>query len=441
MTRRMPRARSGITLTEILISILILGVGMVSLATLFPIGLLRLRDAQRNSRSTLLYYSAGNDLQARDCFNFASFPSSWYGPTIPGTGGTASAFVAAGYNAQGYDPWAHDPLISGGADVGVTRTIGRGLPVMYDPLWWSVILPQVAGQASNGTLASTTGPLPASPAGRFGAATTALHTDSGTGNAASAAGLQRLTNFITLGDPSLFVSQDDLVTMASGPSSQNTPPTATTPGSYDFGSPVLPVLTYANSSSIPRTQNDWSYSWAFTGQRIHVNEFTAYVGSIVVFNNRPFAVGTGGVPAGERVVEGIFGYGRGNAVGVSTGDPRLVLLRWPSSQPDPDVAVGSWLADVTYEQNGTTATSKFTSNPGIGSLQRCHWYRVAKRSVPVPDPDATNYGGYRRMTVTLAAPVVERTLLTAGSDVPVITNAALLCPSVVNVIPKVVYSR
>ena len=430
MTRRTPRARSGITLTEILISILILGVGMVSLATLFPIGLLRLRDAQRNSRSTLLFDSAGNDIQARDLFNKASFDISWYGATIPGTTGPANSAFGA------YDPWAQDP----GAGGGVTRTIGQGVPVMYDPLWWSVILKQAAGQAPNGTLTSTAGPLPASAAGRFGAAATALHADSG-GLAASAAGLQRLTNFIALGDPSLFVSPDDLVTMASGPAAQNTPPTATAPGSYNFGSPVLPVLDYANSTSVPSTQNDWSYSWAFTGQRINVNDFTAYVGSIVVFNNRPFALGAGGVPAGERVVEGIFGYGRGNASGVSTGDPRLVLLRWPNTQPDPDVAVGSWLADVTYEQNGTTATTKTTANPRIGSLQRCHWYRVARRSVPVPDPDATNYGGYRRMTVTLAAPVVERTLLTAGSDVPVITNAALLCPSVVNVIPKVVYSR
>ena len=39
-----PRRRAGITLTEILISIMILGIGMVSLATLFPIGLLRLRE-------------------------------------------------------------------------------------------------------------------------------------------------------------------------------------------------------------------------------------------------------------------------------------------------------------------------------------------------------------------------------------------------------------
>ena len=46
--------RRGITLTEILISILIMGVGLVSLATLFPIGLLRLREAQRQTRSAYL---------------------------------------------------------------------------------------------------------------------------------------------------------------------------------------------------------------------------------------------------------------------------------------------------------------------------------------------------------------------------------------------------
>ena len=59
-----PRS-AGITLTEILISILILGVGLVSLATLFPIGLLRLREAQRQTRSAYLFQSATADVESR----------------------------------------------------------------------------------------------------------------------------------------------------------------------------------------------------------------------------------------------------------------------------------------------------------------------------------------------------------------------------------------
>ena len=69
-TSRPPR---GITLTEILISILILGVGLVSLATLFPIGLLRLREAQRQTRSAYLFESATADAAARGLLSTNSF--------------------------------------------------------------------------------------------------------------------------------------------------------------------------------------------------------------------------------------------------------------------------------------------------------------------------------------------------------------------------------
>src|ERR1700675_742240 len=67
------RRRSGITLTEILIAIMILGVGLVSLATLFPIGLLRLRDAARSSRTKYLVDSAAADGTARGLLNPNSF--------------------------------------------------------------------------------------------------------------------------------------------------------------------------------------------------------------------------------------------------------------------------------------------------------------------------------------------------------------------------------
>ena len=60
---------AGITLTEIMISIMILGIGLISLATLFPIGLLRLREAQRQTRSAYLSESAAADVAARGLFD------------------------------------------------------------------------------------------------------------------------------------------------------------------------------------------------------------------------------------------------------------------------------------------------------------------------------------------------------------------------------------
>ena len=81
------RPRAGITLIEILISIMILGIGLVSLATLFPIGLLWLRDAQRQSRSAFLAESAQSDMAARALLVKSTFLdpafSPWYTSQTP----------------------------------------------------------------------------------------------------------------------------------------------------------------------------------------------------------------------------------------------------------------------------------------------------------------------------------------------------------------------
>ena len=72
-TDELGRWARGITLTEILIAIMILGVGLVSLATLFPIGLLRLRDATRYTRTKYLVDSAARTATARSLLNPTSF--------------------------------------------------------------------------------------------------------------------------------------------------------------------------------------------------------------------------------------------------------------------------------------------------------------------------------------------------------------------------------
>src|SRR3954453_2786659 len=75
--------RSGITLTEILIAIMIMGVGLISLATLFPLGLLRMRAANQYSRSGLLVESAADDIDARTLLDKSKFLETWYGPRDP----------------------------------------------------------------------------------------------------------------------------------------------------------------------------------------------------------------------------------------------------------------------------------------------------------------------------------------------------------------------
>ncbi len=403
MTAHSPRARRGVTLTEILISILILGVGMISLATLFPIGLLRIREATRSSRSALLSREAGSQIQARNLFDRNLYPfnatlGAYYdNSTVPPTI---------------FDPWLQDGLSgSGNLDRTLAGSVGPGLPVAYDSLWWAL-----SNQPWNRT--SVTSSLP-----RFGVKTTdTLHHGSGDGTGlagVSAFGLQRISSIlpsVVLSDPSTFVSPDDPVYQTDTPAT----------------SPLIPDLSTGS------VQYDYNYSYMFTGQQSDCNEYTVFDGSVVVHNNRPFGLDATGA-AGERVVEGVFGYGvNANSVNsYSTGNPRLVLLRWSASEPDPEVALGSWIADVTYEQNATNSATKF-ANTAPYPMQRCIWYRVAKRSAATVDP---SFNDFRRMQITLTAPVRAMTLLQPNSDSPVYTNAALLCPSVVNVFPRVIYTQ
>ncbi len=96
------RSRAGITLVEILISIMILGIGLVSLATLFPIGLLRLRDAQRSSRSAFLAESAQSDMAARALLVKSTFLDPAFSPWY------TSQTLGGSYLYQSYDPFIQD---------------------------------------------------------------------------------------------------------------------------------------------------------------------------------------------------------------------------------------------------------------------------------------------------------------------------------------------
>ena len=85
MIRRGTRGRAGITLTEILISIMIMGVGLVSLATLFPLGLLAAPQRGSGCRARrFLAESAAADLATRNLLVQVVVPPP---ESVPGTVG------------------------------------------------------------------------------------------------------------------------------------------------------------------------------------------------------------------------------------------------------------------------------------------------------------------------------------------------------------------
>ena len=214
-----PRS-AGITLTEILISILILGVGLVSLATLFPIGLLRLREAQRQTRSAYLFESATADTAARGLLNSNSFVyADLLNPLVP----APYWYVAT---SGRYDPLTQDTALYGADPLTHPTTApgpgannsflggGYGLPFAYDPLWrYQTVNPATGNQG----IYLDPSPGSTTPEARFASGIHSLRPE-GDGFPASAPRLQRLTNFNTPGVmpsanwvPNIFVSPEDVV--------------------------------------------------------------------------------------------------------------------------------------------------------------------------------------------------------------------------------------
>lgn len=495
------RARSGITLTELLIAIMILGVGLVSLATLFPIGLVRLRSAARWSRSATLLQSAACDLASRGLFGSQSFQyadqinyqvaslgypmngwyltaTSQYNPLIQDTPGPPPGDwpggAYAGIGGLGVAPFTQtSPAING-----YLATPGPGLPFAYDPLWRfqtvNPVLPNANGTGQpggyylfdQGTFEARFG---------YGLATVRSDPDPNAPGLPSAHGLQRLTNFnrpyvpntapqvpvmpASVFVPNIFVSPEDVVWQEA---SSNT-----------GASPVVPDLVISGGTP----SLDLRFTWAFTGQLTNAGNASTFDGNIVIFENRPFGIATpsfaplnNGVPnyvvEGETVVEAIFGHGNmvsaaGAPFGYGAAADRTVLLRWPITIPDPVVRPGDWIADVTYERNQLMVNSRWwlgntnangqptplgVPNPANNAewdnlpAQRCYWYQVQKVTPATTDVYVNQMPGFRSMVVYVNQSLLARTPLSA-TGTPFYLNAALIAPNVVNVIPQTIFIR
>ncbi len=417
-TGRRPRPRPGITLTEILIAIMIMGIGLVSLATLFPIGLLRLRDANRYSRSATLLQTAAADASARGLLNGQSFSyaesfnykfgfSPWYYsatlanaavPTYPPSYNPLIQDTAY-YGDDPYD--TNNPGFPFSPNVPMVTNMsqgGAGLPFAYDPLWRYQTL-----STANGTPGYYLGDTYEA---RFASGIGFIRNDSD-GNPPSAHGLPRLTNFnrpyvvngqnvetpimpAALFVPNIFVSQEDVVWQDAKINTYTIDGATGNSAISVFGpSPVIPDL---NTSGSGTPSIDWRFSWMFTGQQTSSSNASCFDGNIVIFENRPFGIQVPSImpnaPAaplqayqveGETVVEAVFGVSNavippGGPQAAGAGNPgygsaadHTVLLRWNDQLPDPVVRVGDWIADVTYERRTNFVVSRFLSYPQINN--------------------------------------------------------------------------
>ncbi len=455
--------RRGVTMTEVLIAIMILGIGMTSLMTLFPIGLMKLRDARRNNRSSLLAENVASDLKTRDLLNRYSFASTL----------NAAGLVPTGMH---FDPWSHDiqalyDTANASNIIQIHSPSGYGIPIVccYDPLFFSNLV-----YTQSPAFPNVLQPQLANPNLRFGRAfNNDLRTDPD-GSRSSGFGLPRLTNIWpalaasgagpSMGNinsvASIFVSQDDPVF----PDFENDAnPKIIDPNAPTFRqNPILPLVD--NAASGAYSLNDWEYSWIFTGKSRDRNVFE---GDMVIYNKRQFGVtmdnnsNITGV-MGERVIEGIFGLGsvpmttNNGSMGYAAGNSRKVLLMWPKvdGAERPEIKIGGWIADVTYEPYLSTTVSRFmqdfdgdgrpdVEHPG----QRCHWYRIVQRSEVtdpyIAEPGLAGLTDREAMVVTVDRPVVSKTLLQkngAGYQ-PVHVNAALIAPEVVSVFPITLEGR
>lgn len=496
--------RRGITLTEILIAIMILGIGLVSLATLFPIGILRLRDATRYTRSATLLQTAAADSIARGMLDSGTFV---YADNLNGPTGIGTPYWYVSPNSGRYNPMVQDTPYYGGdwLDTSNGMYLGAngnpyinvpganaawgsspGLPIAYDPLWRYQTLSSstnLQGYYIGDTYEA-----------RFGYGLTTVPTDPD-GGPPSAHGLQRITNFnrafIPSGNaeipvmpasmflPNVFVSQEDMVWQDPQSNTYTINGQSTASGGIlvTGPSPVVPDLSPPTGVLNGGTPSlDWRYSWMYTGQLTSLANLANFDGNIVIFENRPFGIGPSTGPyspagsfsgqnymvAGETVVEGVFGYSTTvvsstGGVGYGSAADRAVLLRWPDQLADPVVRPGDWIADVTYERQAATVISRFynypqvNSNFPVGGLQNganaYEWDNLpAQRCYWYQVTKVGTVGpdaqvaGSRSVVVFVNQSLVARTVLNANGT-PLHYNAALIAPNVVNVIPQTIFLR
>jgi prepilin-type N-terminal cleavage/methylation domain-containing protein len=371
MTWRSSRvSRRGLSLIEILIGIMILGIGVISLATLFPLGLLKMKRAVNDTRGVGLARDAVGQVHIRNLMSLrmrnAAMP--WL-PFAPGGPGYLTA-----------DPrWP----------AGTALTLGAGLPVLVDPVGLAArpILPDTFGRDPLTTAPNADGLVRVTlgdpgPDGVMGTADDVV-ADPGADASIGTADDVALYGFaippaapLAWAADAAFSSSDDLIY---GPdyATRWTPLQFARPGGpVVIGGQVSLLNPYNGAPYAPGTlSRERRYSWMFLARKVSASQLEGpYAVSAIVFYNRDLI-------AGEIPFANPLGY---PADGLDPAIPdavfkeasRLAYVSPRAGEVLPQIPIGSFVVDVTYD---ATKGDDTTLAPPQPAPHAGYVYRVVGR--------------------------------------------------------------
>jgi hypothetical protein len=298
------------SLIEVLVAIFVMGLGMIALLTLFPIGAISMGQAIQYDRATVC---AGNAAAADRIWSIGSDQQ------------VKKDFL--------------DPSESGNAAGTPQPPNGDGYPVFVDDWGYNAI----AGSL-NGALPATLVP-PTSPSFWVGGM-------DGTVGTGLPYGIRRQsTSFLNNsnaagGDPALSIG------ILAGPFGPLTGPAYRTNKilSWSFLLDDMTFLSDGISSGLPcpppgigAVQREDRYSWAyFYRPQIAAGSVTQTDLNVVVYNGRTPGFSVTGAPLGEQPFVALFDT-----------NLNLIRLTWTAGSAPPNVRKGSWVLDATIVYDAT----------------------------------------------------------------------------------------
>lgn len=328
--------RHGVTLTEVLVAIFIMGIGLLSLLTLFPLGALQMAQAIHDDRCT---HAAIN---ARAMANMV----------VPYTPGASKytlkddPYTVFPYYAMA----AYNPLY---AYAPPNTPAGYIVPPPDDGPSYAVYIDPIGVKLTAGTPPATLPPNAPAPAPPW-----VINNPAGAtvGKLGSYPGFPRVCpSFI---DVNSFQALGRWCMM---------------PDDLQFVENGTPNLTTV------QIQRERRYSWAWLCRQVRRNDKQAPTPlgvdmTVVVYDRRPMAAGPNGAPMGETTYPAQFNYGN-----------NVARLTWAAGAAPPNVRKGIWILDATMltpnKAPNLAAPLPPTDGGGNNGKPNGYFYRVVNSAV------------------------------------------------------------